>query len=329
MFRHLKLTIVWGVVLLLATVGGIGLSGQTQQVAAAFQIRPLLPSDNRVGEQQGYYDFSVVKHDSRTIGLKIYNPDAQDVQVNIRMLNGVTVDGKLQYAVHGDSGNELSNLLHGPVKITVPAKQEREYDFVLKHRHVWSGTKLGAISLTEATSNRSGVQNRVSYTVAILARGHQLSFKDMRHQSLVAVAGKNGSSGVQVKTHLRNRDGALLQFATMKLEMQNAFFKYLNYKTQRRTVKVAPHADYWLKFNLDGEKLADGEYRIRLSGKNDEYKQTLTKYVRVSKGVIRASNKRAYDDYLIRRVVFLVLALVLIVLAVVFIRRRMRQRKEV
>lgn len=286
MFRHLKLTIVWGVVLLLATVGGIGLSGQTQQVAAAFQIRPLLPSDNRVGEQQGYYDFSVVKHDSRTIGLKIYNPDAQDVQVNIRMLNGVTVDGKLQYAVRGDSGNELSNLLYGPVKITVPAKQEREYDFVLKHRHVWSGIKLGAISLTEATSNRSGVQNRVSYTVAILARGHQLSVKDMRHQSLVAVAGKNGSSGVQVKTHLRNRDGALLQFA-------------------------------------------DGEYRIRLSGKNDEYKQTLTKYVRVSKGVIRASNKRAYDDYLIRRVMFLVLALVLIVLAVVFIRRRMRQRKEV
>jgi hypothetical protein len=312
---------------------GLGLTfgSHVQNVhAAGFQIRPLLPSDNRVSEQQGYYDVSLAQTKSRTLGIKIYNPATAAVKVQVQMRNATTSDGKIIYGKQYDSANRMTSLLSGPVSITVPGKQEREYDFYLNRgTHSWSGERLGAIALTEVPAKNGAVRNRVRYTIAVIARDHKLPVRKMRRQALVAVTGGNSKAGAQIRVQLRNRDNALLESTKTTLLLRNAFFRYLDYKASRGIVKVSPRASYQLDFNLAGQKLANGEYRLQLESKNNYYKQTNTAYVRVHNGTIYPSSQAAYKQYLLRRVAVLVAILIIIVIAIRGFYRWRKNRKEV
>lgn len=310
---------------------GLTFASHAQNVqAAGFQIRPLLPGDNRVSEQQGYYDVSVDQTKSRTLGIKIYNPAATAVKVQVQMRNATTSDGKIIYGKQYDSANRMTTLLSGPASITVPGKQEREYDFQLNRgKHAWAGERLGAIALTEVPAQTGAVRNRVRYTIAVIARDHKLPVREMRRQTLITVTGGNRKAGARVKVQLRNRDNALLESTQTTLTLRNAFFRYLDYKASRGIVKISPRANYQLDFNLAGQKLANGEYRLQLESKNNYYKQTNTAYVRVNNGTIYLSDKAAYQQYLLRRVAVLVAIIIIIIIAIMGFHRWRKHRKEV
>lgn len=325
-------------VLLAGLIFGFTGSMQTHAADNAFMVRPNIPTDNKAPKNSNYFQVQLKRHDSRQLGLTLYNENTQPLKVNVAVLNAITAtNGRVVYVPAKQVDRKMlprpvSELIHYPRTVTVKSRTITQLTLTVPAQApLFRGTKAAAIQLTGQTTGGKGkaaVTNRVRYQVGLLLQG-----KKVTQTPQLAIGTKTWPTKLvnpRLKVQVVNANPHFIRDATFRLDVQGARALFLNYHKRVSGIKIAPNSQFQMGFGFHGARLQSGYYRLQLHVSGTAHKQTMTRFIRVSRGGdITYVAQRDYQ--LARRWLWLVLGgIVLVVAALVtwLLVVRARRRKN-
>lgn len=278
-------------------LGSVGLLLTSHVVQAAkqtgnFLIYPELPKDNIGGYQTGYYNLKNRPHQTQTVRVKLINLEAHDVKVTAKVADAVTTNqGSVDYSgVHQADPRWLKNpgsqYIEVPKTTVLKPHETKWLTAQVKMPAQFTGRKASALVLSSQdikASQKSGVRNHYVYAVGLTLNGRALKTKQVQKLQVQKVRTRMVDRKAAITTTLVNPDPQYVKKAHLKIELVNQRWRFYRYRLDRKAVELAPNSQMAADLYLGGRRLVPGIYQMRMTVKSQQYQQTVTKTVKITK----------------------------------------------
>lgn len=298
------------VAVLLFVVSGLFFSPQkssAEELPGKFGVRAILPQ-NQIDPNVSYFDLLVKPSQKQTIEVELQNLDDKDRDFDISINPAVTSDGgTIDY---GQKNAKLDKSAPYDLRkyvtlesntVTIKAKETKKVPIQISlPEKDFKGRMLAGITVKpkekdtiespkDDSSNKSKAQiiNRLSYSVAIVLQ--QSKEKVAPDLKLMEASAKPFNSIPYISFNFQNPTGTIISelvFSTKvykngKLFIENTSNPFL----------VAPTSNFNLRLDLDGQKVASGDYEATIVAKSKEKTWTFKKDFTVTRDKAAKVNK--------------------------------------
>lgn len=276
---------------------GLFLPQTVQAGSPALSVQPEQAASQR-DASVSYFDLLVKPNQAENLKVKLTNNSQRKIVVDVKAATATTSNaGSVDYtgaSNHSDTSlsYQLSKLVKGPKKISVPANGSVVYTSQLKMPAAnLDGILAGAlvfqpqISSSSQTSGQMKIVNKYNYTIALLVRNSTsvpqpklkigtIKAKRATNQNQIAIHFRNVAAQyanrVRVETKVTHPNGKVTTKNQSKIQMApNSQFDY----AVKLSDKV-PSGKYRVKTTAYYDKNADGKYT---DSKGDHYDHQVTK----------------------------------------------------
>lgn len=278
-------------------LGSVGLLLTSHVVQAAkqtgnFLIYPELPKDNLGGYQSGYYNLKNRPHQTQTVRVKLINLEAHDVKVTAKAADAVTTNqGHVDYSgTHQADPQWLKNpgsqYIKMPKSTVLKPHETKWLTAQVKMPAQFSGRKASALVLSSQDSKanqKNGIRNRYVYAVGLTLNGRALKNSQVQKLKVQKVKTRIIDHKAAITTTIVNPDPQYLKHAHLKVELINQRWHFYRYRLDHKRVELAPSSKMAADLYLGGRRLVPGIYQLRMTVKAQQYQQTVTKTVKITK----------------------------------------------
>lgn len=342
----------------------VGISSQASASEFNFAVTPNIP-DNQVDKTKTYFDLKLSQNTEQDLTMELRNDTENEVTIELSVNSATTnMNGVVEYGPNKIKQDQslkynLKDLVTIQSEVKIPGKSKKSVPIHVKMPdEKISGVLAGGITLKEKkvednntksdTSSGMAIKNEYSYVVALLMRQSTVAVKpDLLLQRVAA--GQNNARNV-IQANLQNPEPTYLNQLKVQAEITKKGSSKVLYHSEKSGMQMAPNSNFDYPIALNGEKLAGGNYHIKIvayggksengsftSGKDENglsikysYKWTLEKDFTIKDELAKKLNKKDVSikqDY--TWLYFLVaLFIALIIVFLVIWKRKKKQHDE-
>lgn len=298
-----------------------------------FMIQPEMPADNIGGQKLGYFNLKMTWQQTRRLNITVYNPTNHPITIQAKVVNANTLDdGVINYT--GAKKND-PRLLPQPAKyfVQVPAKVRlgpgatQKVPLIIKAiNKPFKGEKVMAVNLYDAaTRHNTAIKNHYTYAVGLVLQGKSLATKPTLQANRIVARMTEGKPALSIL--FTNKQPWLWQNTQIKMTLKNTKWPIFQYHDRKVALKIAPQSRFYNNLDLTGYRLVPGLYRLKTEIKDQTHRQTLSKYVRITRDQAEFINRQNYV-YLQNRTRILISIAVIIGLIALIIGGLSRRKKH-
>lgn len=325
---------------------------------AALGVQPIQSSYQR-DKSVTYFDLLLKAGQATPVQVKLTNSSSSAIKVNVTTTTATSSNtGIVDYTGVSNTPDstlqhKMSQALKGNASITVPAKGSATYSATLTMpSQSFSGVMVGGLIFTPAkqtatssTSGKLGVVNRISYTVAVLARNSSTILAPKLE--IGSITSGRIQQVNQIQATVRNTTAAFANHIETITTIKTPSGKT---KTLRLAdAQMAPNSQLHQTWSL-GKTVKSGDYQVTTTaywgksstgtyadghGNHYQYRTTTNKTVKITQAKAAKLTKAAAKvhsgvpkSYTIAIVIGIVLLLLIIILLIVIFTRRKKSAQK-
>ncbi|MSD83888.1 DUF3324 domain-containing protein [Lactobacillus curvatus] len=306
------LTVVLGLVVIFMT-NQSGVMAKAKRVEArkdqttpvTVQVLPELPKDNIGGNHLGYYVLPMNNHRTRLETFKLFNPTNQDLKISFRVVDATTNDnGTVDYTGQNKIDTKIlkqpgSKLIKTPKTLILAPNELKDVSFKInKIASNFKGQKATAINVLASgiNSRKSSIQNQYNYAIGVILQGETLPKKELEKLKFSGIKVRlTNNQKPAISVQLINPDATYLKNTKLKISLVNGKYSFFNYKSTQKELKVAPNSKFYEDILLGGKRLVPGIYKLNMTAISDQYQQTTSRYVKITKTQAQFINMNNYQ----------------------------------
>ncbi|WP_048000005.1 DUF916 and DUF3324 domain-containing protein [Lactiplantibacillus herbarum] len=269
--------LVFGLILLLGLLSGVGsVQAASPTAATGFVLTPLLPK-NQLDKQAGYFNLQLTPGTTQTLSVAVSNPSKSPVTIRVTPVNATTADtGNVVYVPSDRSDpsatTTFTQMTTAGVTVNLAAHQAKNVSFkVTIPKNGFKGEVLGGLFATNTAS--STTKNKSNQGFVLKNRYAEVTAVALWSQSRQPVPIKLDLANVKVNTQneqpvvvAKIRNLAPTLFGQLKLQSRVTQVKTgTTVATQQlKSGSVAPNSWFNYQVALGTQRLAAGQYRLNL-----------------------------------------------------------------
>lgn len=277
-------------------------TSKKSNAASTFMIQPEIPTDNKAETGSGYFDIQLKSNESRTLGVRVFNPTSKKETLQVRVLDAMTrTNGNVDYIPGLVLDRHFlktpgSDLVKYSKTVDVDSNKFQDVQVkVPKKKHLFTGTKAMALEITNQSVTKNGtVNNQTRYLVGMLLNG-----KKVKHPTKLDLGPKVPRIDLnhpKLKLMIQNKDPLFIKSAKVSMRLTNAHNELFPYKKTRDQMKIAPASEFYYVMPFAGRKLMPGMFKLDVHAKNEHYSENKTYYLQIHhNGDVNFISKAAYD----------------------------------
>lgn len=295
-----------------------------------FSVVTELP-ENQLDSKKTYFDLLMTSDQTQTVHIHLANETDKEVIVEPVIHSATTnSSGVVEY---GESVSEkdqslvhdMTELIDVVSNIKIPAKGHVKLPVTIRMpKEKVTGKIVGGITLKEqATAEKKepsaelAIENLYSYVVAIVLQDNQTKIEPELQLNQVVATQKNYRNVIEAT--VQNSTPTFINKLAIETSITKKGEKELLYQENKNEMQVAPNTNFNYPISLKGEKMAAGDYTLRMTATSKDHRWEWSKDFTIKPEVARELNQQDVsiptdNNWLLYLVVGLLLTLVIILL---------------
>lgn len=272
-----------------------------------YQVKANLPASQH-DPKATYFDLRLKPNQEETISIMVQNTDDQahvfDVTPNTAITNenGVVDYSQAKKKADKTAPVNISSIISGEHKITVPANSKRNATFKIKMpAKAFDGGLLGGFNIAregndDAKSQKDSVTIRNKFAYVIGLRITENDTLVTPHLKMNEIKAGLINYRTSVTTNLQNTKAVMISDMKVDAKIMKRGSDKVLHRTTKDNLAMAPNSNFNYAISWDNEALKAGKYTLDLTAtEKSGQKWHFTRNFEITSKKARESNKDAVD----------------------------------